>query len=143
MSTSEIYPQMPLMTMFELTNWPALMFVSLAFIIIFGRKLPLEREALTNIISGIERKEFLTEAVILQSSPLIGKKLVETSIPSLTGFRLLDVLERKINWRTGKPSPEARYTSCKPHGITEAREIEMDLFNDSKLGIEHVRQKRA
>lgn len=145
MSTSEIYPQMPPMTMFELTKIGLpLMFVSLAFIIIFGRKLLPEREALTNIISGIERKEFLTEAVILQSSPLIGKKLVETSIPSLTGFRLLDVV------RNGKSTAHAQENlvlqakdklvlSCKPHGIIEAREIEgMDLFNDSKLGIEQV-----
>ena len=99
---------------------------------------------MTNIISGIERKEFLTEAVILQSSPLIGKKLVETSIPSLTGFRLLDVV------RNGKSTAHAQENlvlqakdklvlSCKPHGIIEAREIEgMDLFNDSKLGIEQV-----
>ena len=59
MSTSEIYPQMPPMTMFELTKIGLpLMFVSLAFIIIFGRKLLPEREALTNIISGIEKRNF-------------------------------------------------------------------------------------
>lgn len=145
MSTSEIYPQMSPMSMFELTKIGLpLMFVSLGFLIIFGRKLLPEREALTNIISGIERKEFLTEAIILQSSPLIGKKIFETSIPSLTGTRLLDVV------RDGKSTANALdklvlqprdklILSCKPHGIIEAREIEgMDLFNDSKLGIEQV-----
>ena len=136
--------------MFELSKIGLpLMFLSLGFLVIFGKKLLPEREALTNIISSIERKEFLTEAVVLQSSPLIGRKLSDTGIENLSGTRLLNLL------RKGKSLPfnqndlvlesgDRLVLSCKPQGIVEAREMEgIDLFNDSKLGIEKVSSEAA
>ena len=76
MSSSEMYPEMEAMSMFELSKIGVpLMLVSICFLIIFGRKLLPDREGLSNIISDIKRKDFLTEAVILADSPLIGKKL--------------------------------------------------------------------
>ena len=150
MSTSQIYPHMETMSMFELSKIGLpLMFLSLGFLVIFGKKLLPEREALTNIISSIERKEFLTEAVVLQSSPLIGRKLSDTGIENLSGTRLLNLL------RKGKSLPfnqndlvlesgDRLVLSCKPQGIVEAREMEgIDLFNDSKLGIEKVSSEAA
>ena len=81
--------------MFELSKIALpLLAISLGFLVLFGRRLLPEREALSNIISDIDRKEFLTEAVVLEGSPLLGKKIGESEIASLSGVRVLDVVRK-------------------------------------------------
>ena len=72
---SASYPEMEPLGMFELSKiaFP-LLAISLGFLVLFGRRLLPEREALSNIISDIDRKEFLTEAVVLEGSPPFGKE---------------------------------------------------------------------
>ena len=147
-SESSIFPDMEPLGMFELSKIGLpILFVALGFLVLFGRRLLPDREALSNIISDIDRKEFLTEAVILEGSPLIGKKIEETDIDSLTGVRLLDVV------RKGDPNPlpvseltlsdgDRLVLSCRPQGIIEAREVEgVGLLNESQLGLEQVSSK--
>ena len=145
MSSSEMYPEMEAMSMFELSKIGVpLMIVSICFLIIFGRKLLPDREGLSNIISDIKRKDFLTEAVILADSPLIGKKAKDTEIRNLSGVRLLDIVRdgksmvNKMN-ELHLAKGDKLILSCKPQGIIEARELEgLDLFNDSDLGIKKL-----
>ena len=145
MSSSEMYPEMEAMSMFELSKIGVpLMLVSICFLIIFGRKLLPDREGLSNIISDIKRKDFLTEAVILADSPLIGKKAKSTEIRNLNGVRLLDIVREgksmanKMN-ELHLAKEDKLILSCKPQGIIEARELEgLDLFNDSDLGIKKL-----
>ena len=148
MSESTVYPEMPPMEMFELSTIALpLLAISLGFLVLFGRKLLPDREALSNIISDIDRKEFLTEAVILEASPLIGKKIQDSEIESLSGVRLLDVV------RKGQASSHSitelvlqagdrLVLSCRPQGIIETRELEgVGLLNESRLGIEQISSK--
>ena len=148
MGDSTVYPEMPPMEMFELSTIALpLLGISLGFLVLFGRKLLPDREALSNIISDIDRKEFLTEAVVLEGSPLIGKKIQDSEIDSLSGVRLLDVV------RKGQAGPQSitelalqagdrLVLSCRPQGIIETRELEgVGLFNESRLGIEQISSK--
>jgi di/tricarboxylate transporter len=148
MSESTVYPEMPPMEMFELSTIALpLLAISLGFLVLFGRKLLPDREALSNIISDIDQKEFLTEAVVLEGSPLIGKKIQDSEIESLSGVRLLDVV------RKGQASSHSitelalqagdrLVLSCRPQGIIETRELEgVGLLNESRLGIEQVSSK--
>ncbi|MBT5717821.1 MAG: SLC13 family permease, partial [Opitutae bacterium] len=134
--------------MFELSKiaFP-LLAIALGFLVLFGRRLLPDREALSNIISDIDRKEFLTEAVVLEGSPLLGKKIRESEIASLSGVRLLDVV-RKGQAATPNAlelvlaAGDRLVLSCRPQGIIEARELEgVDLLSESELGIEQISSK--
>ena len=148
MGDSTVYPEMPPMEMFELSTIALpLLAISLGFLVLFGRKLLPDREALSNIISDIDRKEFLTEAVVLSGSPLIGKKIQDSEIDSLSGVRLLDVVRKG---QAGSPSitelalqaGDRLVLSCRPQGIIETRELEgVGLLNESRLGIEQISSK--
>lgn len=148
LSENSIYPEMPPLGMFELSKIALpLLAISLGFLIIFGRRLLPDREALSNIISDIDRKEFLTEAVVLEGSPLLGKKISESEIVSLSGVRLLDVVRKEqvatpnVSELTLAPG-DRLVLSCRPQGIIEARELEgVDLLSESQLGIEQVSSK--
>ena len=76
--------------MFELSKLGLpLLFYFLGFLVLFSRYLLPEREGLTNILSEIEQKQFMTEAVVLKSSPLIGKSVQESDIAKMSGARIL------------------------------------------------------
>ena len=150
MSDSTVYPEMPPMEMFELSAIALpLLAISLGFLVLFGRKLLPDREALSNIISDIDRKEFLTEAVVLAGSSLIGKKIQDSEIDSLSGVRLLDVV-RKGQTNSHPISELALQAgdrlvlSCRPQGIIETRELKgvgLLMLNESRLGLEHISSK--
>lgn len=148
MNESSIYPEMEPMKMFELSRiaFPLLV-ISLVFLVVFGRRLLPDREALSNIISDIDHKEFLTEAVVLDGSPLLGKRVKDSEISSLSGVRLLDVVR---NGKGGSmpvveqplEAGDRLVLSCRPQGIIEARELEgINLFSESQLGLEQVSSK--
>ena len=99
MGNNEIYPDMEPMSMFELSKVGVpLLLISLMVMVFFGRRLLPEREALSSIISEIERKEFLSEARILPDSTLVGKKIEESKITQIQGVRLLDVVRGKTRY---------------------------------------------
>ena len=79
--------------MFELTKigFP-LMVMGIVFVIIFGKRLLPEREALSKIIADIDRKEFISEAIVLKDSAIVGEKVKNTSISKVEGVRLLDIV---------------------------------------------------
>jgi hypothetical protein len=83
--------------MFELSKLGLpLLVISLGFLLLFGNQLLPVREGLTNILSDIEQKQFLAEAVVLKESPLIGKFAHESDIAKLSGTRVLDVIRRGV-----------------------------------------------
>ena len=150
MSNSTLYPDMKPMEMFELTSigFP-LMILGIIFLIIFGRRLLPEREALSKILADIHRKEFLTEAYVVPNSSLLGKFVKDSKISNISGVRLLDVV------REGKslPSPIAQIQllagdrlilSCKPQGLIDAKEIQgFKFFKHAELGIEQINTSEA
>ncbi len=150
MSSSTFYPQMAPMEMFELTKVGLpLMVLGIAFLILFGKKLLPEREALSKILADIDRKEFLTEALVVRNSSMVGQLVRNAPISKITGVRLLDVA------RNGKslsiPLREIRLAagdrlilSCKPQGLIDAREVQgFKFFDQADLGIEQINTSEA
>ena len=145
MGSNELYPHMQPMSMFELSKIGLpLMAVSLLVLVLFGKKLLPNREALTSIISDIDRKEFITEARISSNSSLVGKSLSETKLSEITGARVIDIVRgknsvfadgSKLKFQSG----DKIILSCKPEGLVEANDVEgLDLFGALGLGIEHI-----
>ena len=80
-TNSSTYQNMDPIGMFELSKIGLpLLAISLGFLVLFGRKLLPNREALSDIISDLERKEFLTEAIVQTNSPLLGQKIKDSGI---------------------------------------------------------------
>ena len=143
-STSSTYQNMPPLGMFELSKigFP-LLCISLGALVLFGRKLLPNREALSDIISELDNKEFLTEAIIQKKSPLIGKSIQKSEFTNLGGVRLLEIVRKgqTISARSNSEVFQAEdrlVLSCKRQGIIETNELDgVDLINNS-LGIEQI-----
>ena len=143
-STSSTYQNMPPLGMFELSKigFP-LLCISLGVLVLFGRKLLPNREALSDIISELDNKEFLTEAIIQKKSPLIGKSIQKSEFTNLGGVRLLEIVRKgqTISARSNSEVFQAEdrlVLSCKRQGIIETNELDgVDLINNS-LGIEQI-----
>ena len=150
MESSDLFPEMQPMSMFELAKIGIpLMVFALAFLVMFGKRLLPDREALSSIISEIERKEFLTEAIVLSNSALIGKTIEESKIKTIKGTRLLDIVRGNLSVFERNETLKFRkgdkiILSCKPEGIIEAQGLEgLDIFNQPSLGIEHMSSKES
>ena len=149
-TSSDVYPNLEPIGMFELSKLGLpLLLVSLGFLTLFSRRLLPDREGLTNILSEIEQKQFLTEAVVLKSSPLIGQIAFESDISKMSGTRILDVIRhgnslgsaaKTINLNAG----DKLILSCKPQGIIETKEIDgLDLVDETKYGLEQISSEES
>ncbi len=150
MDNSSLYPDMGPMNMFELTKVGLpLLVLGVSYLVLFSRKLLPERESLSKILAEIDRKEFLTEAILLPSSPLLGRTVGEAPVSNADGVRLLEIV------RQGKsvsgPIQECVYTagdrlvlSCKPRGMLEFQEVKgFKFFDQTELGMEEVFSSQA
>jgi di/tricarboxylate transporter len=150
MSESALYPKMSALGMFELAKIGLpLLLGGVLFLVLFGQKLLPEREALSSIISTIERKEFLTEAIIPKNSSLLGCRLEESSLSSLSGVRLLDVVRKGKSLAPAMNSLEFQLgdrliLTCKPDGLLNAREeAGIEFFNSLSIEADSVSVEKA
>jgi len=150
MASSTFYPEMEPMEMFELTQIGLpLMVIGIIFLLIFGRKLLPEREALSKILADIERKEFVTEVLVTENSPLIGEKIKNASISNTAGVRLLDVVRngKSLNTslaETSLLSKDRLILSCKPQGLIDVRQMEgFEFFDKADHGVEQISSSQA
>jgi di/tricarboxylate transporter len=147
-TNSSIYQGMEPLGMFELAKIGLpLLVISISFLVLFGKRLLPNREALSDIISDLDSKEFLTEAIVQVNSPLIGQRIKDSGITKLSGVRLLEIVRdgAAISARNTEEKLRAKdrlVLSCKPQGIIETSEIKgVNLLNESLLGIEQVSSK--
>ncbi|MFP6899787.1 MAG: SLC13 family permease, partial [Opitutales bacterium] len=137
-------PMQPL-GMFELAKFGLpLLAVGTIYLMVFGRRLLPDREALTTILSDIEQKDFITEALVRRNSPLLGKTASESGLKKLKGLRILEIV-RKGTTLTGPKDQIALKAgdrivlSCRPSTIVEARNVEgLDIVGESEFGLEQV-----
>jgi len=66
--------------------------VGIVYLLTIGRKLLPDRETLASILQTTESKQYLTEAVIVADSPLIGKKLTDTPLANQAKVRVMEVI---------------------------------------------------
>ena len=148
--TTEIYPNMPSIGMFELTRLGLpLLFISLGFLLLFGRKLLPDRDGLTNILSEIEQKKFLTEAIVLKNSPLIGKPWHKSVITKMSGNRILDIIRNGKSLGSQKDTEPLLFgdkliLSCKPQEIIETKDIDgLDIIDEETYGVEKISSEES
>jgi di/tricarboxylate transporter len=83
----------PPLGMFELGKIGLILTVSgVVYLLILGRKLLPNRDTLASILQATESKQYLTEAVVVADSPLIGKKLTDTLLANQPKARVLEVI---------------------------------------------------
>ncbi len=79
--------------MFELARIGVPLAVAgLLYVVLFGRRLLPARETLASILQTTDSKHYLTEAVVLAGSPLIGRRLTETPLAKQPHARVLEVI---------------------------------------------------
>jgi di/tricarboxylate transporter len=149
-TTSEAYPNLDPIGMFELSKLGLpLLFISLGFLLLFGNHLLPVREGLTNILSDIDQKQFLAEAVVLKESPLIGRLAHESDIAKLSGTRVLDVVRKGVPLGFAKTTTQLLagdklILSCKPQGIIETKDIDgLELLDEARYGIEQISSEES
>jgi di/tricarboxylate transporter len=147
-TNSSTYQNMQPIGMFELSKIGLpLLVISLGVLVLFGRKLLPNREALSDIISDLDSKEFLTEAIVQPNSPLHGQKIKDSGISKLSGVRLLEIVRDGASISARKTEEKLKTNdrlvlSCKPQGIIETSEFKgINLINQTDLGIEQVSSK--
>ena len=125
------------------------MILGIGFVILFGKKLLPEREALSKILADIDRKEFISEAIVIKNSSMVGQVVKNATISNITGVRLLDVVREGKSLST--PLAEVELSagdrlilSCKPQGLIDAREVQgFKFFDQADLGIEQINTSEA
>jgi di/tricarboxylate transporter len=91
-STAKQFGQAPL-SMFELGKIGLILTVAgVAYLLTFGRRLLPNRDRLAVILQTTDRKQYLTEAVVIAGSPLIGKRLAATPLSNQPKARVLEVI---------------------------------------------------
>lgn len=79
--------------MFELAKVGLILTAAgLAYLLLIGRKLLPDRETLASILQTTDSKQYLTEAVVVADSPLIGKKLTDTPLANQPKARVLEII---------------------------------------------------
>ncbi|MEO8614488.1 MAG: SLC13 family permease [Luteolibacter sp.] len=66
--------------------------VGLLYLLTIGRKMLPNRDTLASILQTTDSKQYLTEVVISEESPLIGKRLEETPLVNQPHARLLQII---------------------------------------------------
>ncbi len=82
-------------TMFEVSKL-GLIYAAIGFVymLTLGRKLLPARESLQEVVADRKKRHFLTQVMVEESSPLVGKTLIETLIKEFPEARILEVRRR-------------------------------------------------
>ncbi|MCF7688594.1 MAG: SLC13 family permease [Cephaloticoccus sp.] len=136
---------LPAFSMFEL-GWLGVPVTILGgiYLAIFGNRLLPVREMLTSILSDEERREYITEAYVQDSSPVLGKTLAEAGLTQKRGVRVIEIVRDGIALHLEAKNVELKpgdrlILSCRPTGIANTRRLEgVNLVSELNLGIEQI-----
>jgi len=79
--------------MFELAKIGLILTVcGIVYLLLIGRKLLPDRDTLASVLQTTDNKQYLTEAVLVAGSPLIGKKLADTAFANQPKVRIIEVI---------------------------------------------------
>jgi len=134
---------LPGLGMFELAavGIPAAVIGAL-YLALFGRRLLPARESLTSILSEEERREYMTEAFVPPTSPLIGKSLRTAGLVKARGFRVIEVVRDGVAIHidpdsTALEEGDRMILACRPSGIAHARSMPGFDFT-AEAGLEQI-----
>jgi di/tricarboxylate transporter len=84
---------LPPLTMFETAPIGLICAViGIIYLTLFARRILPERETVTSNVSGGRIREYVTELVIRRGSPLVGKKIADTTLLASGELKLLEVI---------------------------------------------------
>jgi di/tricarboxylate transporter len=133
---------LPQFGMFEITPLGLIYAaVGVAYLLIFARKLLPYRESLAALIGGGMPRLFLTQAVISNASPLLGKTIAETPLARLREAKIIDVV--RDGERIGTPLDRLRFAAgdqllleTPVAGVKGIKEMPGVLFqSEAELGV--------
>ncbi len=135
----------PAIGMFELVGIGVpLLIVGIGYLYFFGRRYLPARDTLTSILTEDERREYIIEAFVRESSPLAGKSLEETGILKEKGMRVISivrggsVLQTELGKVVLQPGDRLELAS-RPSGVARARGLEgIDLAVEAESGLEPI-----
>lgn len=112
------------------------------YLALFSRRLLPARESLTSILSEDERREYMTEAFVPPSSPLIGKSLRAAGLIKARGFRVIEVVRDGVAIdvdpaATPLEEGDRLVLACRPSGIAHARSMPGFDFT-AEAGLEQI-----
>ncbi len=118
--------------------------VTVVYMIFLGRRFLPDRVTLSTLFEAEAGKEFLTQAVIPEDSPLVGKRIAETRLKKLRDIRVIQVVRNgsqirdplnEIEFRAGDQlTLKSRVTGVVSMGETEGIEIGVE----SELGLRGI-----
>ena len=123
--------------------------IGVSYLLLFGNKLLPRRETLATLIGGDVARQFFTQAVISQDSPLVGKTIAETPLVRLREARIVDV--RRNSVRVETPLNEHRFEAgdqllleTPVTGVKGIKEMPGVVFqSETDLGVEPTGEREA
>jgi di/tricarboxylate transporter len=123
--------------------------VALVYLLTVGRKLLPERITLSTLFEAEEGREFLTQAYVGESSPLVDRCFTETPLAKKRDFRVIEVVRR--GERVTTPLDEIVFLAgdqlllkTRASGVMEISETDdLDLLPKSELGLDYVKTESA
>ena len=148
-STAEGLGQAPL-SMFELGKIGLVLSVAgFVYLLTFGRRLLPGRETLASILQTTDSKQYLTEAVVVAGSPLLGKRLTDTPLANQPKARVLEVLRAGDTMRVPLNEivlerGDRLRLSTALSSVMEINSLEgVEISPKAKLGLELVGSQKA
>lgn len=148
-SSGQRFGQNPL-GMFELAKIGVILtVVGIVYLLLIGRRMLPARETLASLLQSTDSKEYLTEAVIVSGSPLIGKHLADTPLKNQPKARVLEVI------RAGEPLAAALNELVLEQGdrlrlatvlssVMEMKQwVGLEISPQAKLGLELTGSQKA
>jgi di/tricarboxylate transporter len=123
--------------------------VGVVYLLAFARKLLPRRETLAALIGAGVSRQFLTQAVISNASPLVGKTIAETALVRLREARIIDVVRQ--GERVETPLNTLRFAAgdqllieTSVAGVKGIKEMSGVLFqSEAELGLESIGERKA
>lgn len=131
--------------MFELAaiGLPILV-VGTLYLVAFGNKLLPTRETLTSMLSDEERKEFLTEAFVKNSSDWQGQTVQQSELLKTRGIRLIEIIRHGVAVRGDLmkqvlQAGDRLVLACRSSGMARAQSMkEITIKPDLAEGLETI-----
>ncbi len=148
-STAERLGQAPL-GMFELARVGLILTLGgLVYLLLVGRKLLPDRETLASLLQTMDSKQYLTEAVVVANSPLIGKKLADTPLANQPKARVLEIIRTgmtvlvPLNEVVFEQGDRLRLTMELASVVDPKSLAGIEIVPKARLGVEVVGAERA
>ncbi|MEZ5328844.1 MAG: SLC13 family permease [Verrucomicrobiales bacterium] len=137
-------------TMFEVAQL-GLPFVAITVVYMatIGRRLLPDRVTLSTLFESEVGKEFLTQAIVSDDSPLAGKRLADTPLAKMREVRIIEVMREGETVRTPLnqivfESGDQLLFKSRVSGLVDLNETKgIDFAPQAELGLENVRTDSA